>query len=284
MIVQILYATLIIQEFDSLVIISLILSFISSITVILSWCLSICQNQQFILEQYVLKVVLISSQDDQSQIQSHIQRQGTDLDLQAELANISKYRRLKRTLRKSLALSLGINSSKLEIGYIDITNDGCNIHIIHFIAHNKQTAKAFLSNLYSGKYERIGYEIQRIFHLNMECVVRLRLSKEQEIEELQPELNKFASALVSEMLVVLEDQKLGHVGHQKSADLLEMALRSHIVQHHIVDEFESHARSRASNFSVHNPAGIMSEDPSMMSRLTVVASNPSEMEIGGVIV
>ena len=244
MIIQILYAILIIEQIDSLIIISVILSLISSCTVIFSWCFSLIHDDQFILTQYVLKVTFqpnMSMTMHGSSDSINI----TDSDLKLYTSNITKYRGLKRALRRSLALSLGINASKLEIGYIDIINEeygGCNIHIIHFIAqNNRENCKAFLLNSYSGKCEKIAMEIQRIYHLNIDIVVRLKLTKEQEPPKLHPEMNKLASALVSEMLVVLEDDKSnGKLTEKKnSTDLLEMALRNHIAQHHINDEFES---------------------------------------------
>merc|ERR1719245_304878 len=77
-------------------------------------------------------------------------------------------------LHRNLSEILGVNASKLEIGYIDTddTLNGCKIHIIHKVA----SMEGDITKLYDGKYEILSESIKKIYHISLEWGVFCTLS------------------------------------------------------------------------------------------------------------
>merc|ERR1712176_566642 len=97
------------------------------------------------LKEYNIEVMLISPSKNKKGAMSIVN------DISHEMAQIRRYVGNKMVLQRNLSEILGVNASKLEIGYIDTddTLNGCKIHIIHKVA----SMEGDITKLYDGKYE-----------------------------------------------------------------------------------------------------------------------------------
>eukprot|EP01084_Bolivina_argentea_P116905 207647_1 len=132
-----------------LLLLSVFLSLLSSISNSLSWCITGHIHHKCKLVQYVLKVTLIDNGTDQT-------------NKKKELLQIIKYRGCTRILRNKICLILGIETSKLQIGCVDMNDNGCNINIIQTVMTQTDFC---IQKFYQNKYNEISDEIKKVYYL-----------------------------------------------------------------------------------------------------------------------
>ena len=139
----------------------------------ITWHLSKYNDKLFILKQYQLDVTLLEPQNTNDKNNS--------TNIKYETLQIVKYRRLKRKTRTLLAMEVGIDSTRLNVGYIDIRSDkGCGINVIQHISKIEiedydGDINAYLKDLYDDKYENIAEAIQGLYHLSWGVFIKLGL-------------------------------------------------------------------------------------------------------------
>ena len=100
------------------------------------------------------------------------------MDIKYELSQLRRYSCKKRLLHSTLSNILGVSRSKFEIGYIEVTTEGCKIHIIHQVA--SMAGDRDISKLYEGKYELLGDALKTMYHISLEWGLFCTLSDDMQ--------------------------------------------------------------------------------------------------------
>ena len=88
---------------------------------------------------------------------------------------IQKYQGCTNNFRTKLCFILGIEKSKLEISYTDVTDQGCIIHFVQIM--NKDDTILTLFALYDSKYPQINIELQKMYRTKTNIDSQLVLHK-----------------------------------------------------------------------------------------------------------
>ena len=112
----------------------------------------------------------------------------------SEAESLIKYKGCKNALRKVICGIIGESTSKIEISYVDINNNGCKVHIVHFIpCLDQNIVNDRVKRMYSTKEEQLAKEIRRVYHLKWDVDVTLQLEHKKRDEE---------DSLVKEMILI----------------------------------------------------------------------------------
>eukprot|EP01084_Bolivina_argentea_P166957 289840_1 len=193
---------IVVQEHKILIIMSIIISFILSVPLLISWYLS-NKNNVFILQPYEIECTLSPppyTKDTLSAIGTIVSGINITSDATYEMTQIMKYIRCKRILRKQLALILGINSSKLEINYICIHREnGSNGFMLRIYIVQQMLNGQDVSLLYDNKYNSIINEIKRIYHISLDWKMSCCLNMRRDFTDKRFNSNKTTITAFTEM-------------------------------------------------------------------------------------
>lgn len=135
----------------------------------MSWCLSKNINKKFQTIQYSVHINL-------GQPEGHNNEEDLENSMRNQLLHIKTYRGCRKKLRKQITLQFGIKQSKLEIGHIGLTGNGCYIQIVHIMVESGYEREKMISDIYT-LWEDHGDEIEsiikKLYHLkwNIEIMV-----------------------------------------------------------------------------------------------------------------
>ena len=163
------YGYVILQRLNALIILSLVLSLLSSITNSMSWCLSKNINKKFETLQYSVYINL-------GQPEGKNNDDDIDDSMQNQLLHIKTYRGCRKKLRKQITLEFGISRSKLEIGHIGLTGNGCYIQIVHIMIDSSYGREKMFSSIYTlweDHGDAIEKIIKKLYHLKWDIEINV---------------------------------------------------------------------------------------------------------------